>query len=355
MKEEIDWNKLGKYFADECTDEERKEVERWIATDPEAPAKVAALQKIWEMAGQRTGMWDVDRAWSEFSSSAGIGKSAIPERLDLNPVRSSQPVHTIFTFKIISRVAAALLLFLGLPYVALQMRDSHEATGKKEAMREISADRGQRTRFKFSDGTMVTLNGGSVLRFPDQFSHDLREISLEGEALFEVTRLNGVPFIVRAGGASIEVLGTQFSVKAWPGDSHVQVVVAEGKVAFRSEKGKTRKDIILMRGQMSVMTESGELSAPLMVNVEKELSWTNGRLVFDKTSLRDAIKSLDRRYNLVCLTPDTTILSRRLTALFKDEPTNEVLKIIALSLDLRYRRDQDTVLFLDNSRRKHSR
>jgi len=65
------------------------------------------------------------------------------------------------------------------------------------------------------------------------------------------------------------------------------------------------------------------------------------------------MKSLERRYALICVASDSTILSRRLTARFKEESTDEVLKMISLSVDVRYKRNQDTVIFQDNARQKH--
>jgi len=110
-----------------------------------------------------------------------------------------------------------------------------------------------------------------------------------------------------------------------------------------------------MRGQMASMSDGSDLSSPGPVDVEKELSWISGKLLFDKTPLRDALKSLERKYALICVASDSTILSRRLTATFKDEPTDVVLKMISLSLDLRCKRDQDTVRFQDNIRQNKAK
>jgi transmembrane sensor len=353
MQENIDWSKLGRYLASECSDAERKEIDNWIASDPEAEATVAALRQIWGAAAQKTNKWDVDKAWTQLTSKAGIQRPYTPGSRFLHSIANQRNIVHPLARATFWRVAAVIVVFLGISYVAIQFLELREAHNRRPAMREIIADKGQRINLRFDDGTRVTLNAGSSLLFPDHFSRERREVTLKGEALFHAARLNGVPFIVKAEGALVEVLGTQFSVRAWPGENTVQVVVAEGRVEFRAQSGEPDKSVILTPGQMSSMSESGKITPPILVDVDKELAWVSGRLLFDKTPFREAVESLERRYGLVCLTPDTSILSRRLTATFKDEPQNVVLEMISLSLDLRYRCDQDTVVFLDNAGQRH--
>ena len=355
MTRDIDWNTLGKYFAGEGSKEEQEEVEKLIAEDGEFADLVARAREIWESAGEKVHKWDVDRAWGELSSKATLERSHRTQPMVLPSVAKHQTLKFSSAYKSLWRVAAIILVFLGVSYLAFQLRESQGVSDRKPSMREIVAEKGQRITFKFDDGTKVVLNAGSVLRFPDQFGPDRREVHLEGEALFHASRLNGIPFIVRAGGAAVEVLGTQFIVKAWPGEKSVRVIVAEGRVAFHAEGGEVNKSVILMRGQMASMSDGSDLSSPGPVDVEKELSWISGKLLFDKTPLRDALKSLERKYALICVASDSTILSRRLTATFKDEPTDVVLKMISLSLDLRCKRDQDTVRFQDNIRQNKAK
>jgi ferric-dicitrate binding protein FerR (iron transport regulator) len=353
MRRDIDWNRVGRCLAGEASKEEREEFEKLMAEDPEFADTVVGAQEIWRAAGENVYKWDVDRAWGELSSKARLERSHRTQPLVSPSVAKHQTMNFFSAYKLIWRVAAIVLAFLGVSYLAFHLRESQGESDRKLPMREIVAEKGQRITFKFDEGTEVVLNAGSVLRFPDQFGSDRREVYLEGEALFQASRLNGIPFIVRAGAAAVEVLGTQFSVRAWPGEKNVRVIVAEGKVAFRAEGGRVNKSVILLRGQMSSVSDGGDLSSPSSVDVEEELSWVSGKLLFDKTPLRDALKSLERRYALICMVSDSTILSRRLTATFKDESTDEVLKIISLSLDLRYKRNQDTVIFRDNLRQKY--
>ena len=353
MSRDIDWSRVGRYLAREASREEQEEFARLLAEDPEFADLVAEARKIWEAAGESVQKWDVDRAWDELSSKARLERSKGTQSLVPPSYAKHQTKKYYSAYKLLWRVAAIILVFLGVSYLAFHLRESEGESGRKVPIREIVAEKGQRVTFKFEESTEVMLNAGSVLRFPDQFGSDRREVYLEGEALFHASRVNGIPFIVRAGAAAVEVVGTQFTVRAWPGEKNVRVIVAEGKVAFRAEGGRVDRSVILVRGQMASVSDGGDLSVPSSVDVERELSWVSGKLLFDKTPLRDAMKSLERRYAFICMVADSTILSRRLTARFKEESTDEVLKMISLSLDLRYKRDQDTVIFRDNTRQKH--
>ncbi len=353
MSKDIDWNRVGRYLAGEASKEEREEFERLMAEDSEFADLVASAQEIWRAAGENVHKWDVDRVWEELSAKAGLVRTHRTSPLVTRSFAKHQSIKFFSVYRLYWRVAAIILVFLGVSYLAFRLRESQGENDGKLSMREIVAQKGQRITFKLDEGTEVVLNAGSALRFVDHFGSDRREVYLEGEALFHASRLNGIPFIVRAGAATVEVLGTQFAVRAWPGEKNVRVVVAEGKVAFRAEGGRVNKSLILTRGQMSSVSDGSDLSAPSAVDVEKELSWVSGKLLFDKTPLGEALKSLERRYALICMVSDSTILSRRLTATFKDEPTDVVLRIVSLSLDVRYKHNQDTVILLDNTRERH--
>lgn len=150
---------------------------------------------------------------------------------------------------------------------------------------------------------------------------------------------------MRADDALIEVLGTKFNVRVWHEENHVHVVVADGKVAFRSQRGNNPQHVVLVKGQVSKLTENGRLTPPKNVDLDKQLDWVSGLLVFDDDSLGEVLRRLERKYNLFCMVSDSSLLSRHLTASFKDEPVQDILKIVALTLGLQYRKSDGTVVF----------
>jgi transmembrane sensor len=197
-------------------------------------------------------------------------------------------------------------------------------------MREVATVRGQRAELRFPDGTRITLAADSRLRFPGVFKGRTRDVYLEGEALFRVTHDPARPFLVRAAGSVTEDLGTEFGLKAYPGTGHVQVVVAEGKVALRPGTAPSSGGLVLTSNQLGRLTPDGQGTITDHVDVDRYLGWSRGRLAFDV------------EFEI----PDSAVAARHLTASFGQEPLPDVLRIITLSLDIRYERVGGTVVFL---------
>jgi ferric-dicitrate binding protein FerR (iron transport regulator) len=195
------------------------------------------------------------------------------------------------------------------------------------------------------------LNAASAISFPERSTQGLRECTLHGEAYFEVAHNDRMPFIVHTDGATIEVLGTEFNVQAWPEDKQINVVVADGRVLFRSTQVSDLQQVFLTKGQMSHLSEKGIISPPVNVDISKQLAWINGGLAFENTRLQDVLRSLERRYNITFSISDSSLLTHRLTSNFtKDQPINKILDIIAISVDVKYKHmKKDTVVLYSHS------
>jgi len=109
---------------------------------------------------------------------------------------------------------------------------------------ELLIGKGEEYQLVLSDGTRVWLNSETSLKFPVQFTHNKREVILEGEAFFEVTKNPNAPFIVKTGQMDVEVLGTSFNVSAYKDEATVQATLVEGKVKVSSQYGNASEQIL---------------------------------------------------------------------------------------------------------------
>jgi ferric-dicitrate binding protein FerR (iron transport regulator) len=189
--------------------------------------------------------------------------------------------------------------------------------------------------FRLSDGTRVILGAASRLQVPAAYGDSHRNIRLEGEAYFEAEHDEARPFTVYTAGGVVEDLGTRFDVLAYRGDTVVQVVVAEGKVAL-GDRG--RRGVVLVAGQLGRLRPDGSAAVERDVDVARKLAWTDGRLVFANTALRDALPQLSRWYDLEFRVADSTITALPLTATFPAQATPDVLDLLALTLGVRQER-----------------
>jgi transmembrane sensor len=353
---EIDWELLNRYLAGEATDEERERIEAWLAEDPERWAQLAALRDA--LAQADLGDSAVEQAKAEVwarlerelggagQGARGSGRAGTP-RLSGGARDFALPPSR--RWSVGAQIAAALLVAVlgGVGAFALLYRDRPAVP----QLRVANTAAGQRSVFRLPDGTRVVLGVASTLRFPAAFEGGSRDVSLEGEAYFEVSHDELRGFVVRAGDLVAKDLGTQFTVRAYPEDAGARVVVREGRVAIRAAGAAAASERVVAPGQL------GRLAAGNKPTVEPAdtavyFAWTEGRLVFDGTPLRDALPQLSRWFDLEFRLADTALGGIPLSATLRTQPTPDVLDNLAASLGLRERRDGRVVtLFLADSGR----
>jgi ferric-dicitrate binding protein FerR (iron transport regulator) len=156
--------------------------------------------------------------------------------------------------------------------------------------------RGGEFNLVLSDGTRVFVNSMSKLEFPVNFTGNKREISLEGEAYFEVAKDKTRPFIVKIKGVQVEVLGTTFNIKAYPEDHQSFTTLVEGKVKLCSGN-QSDNDYFLMPDQQAVYDPSSKGVVINKVDAGKIVQWTTGRYYFSDQPLDEIMKTLSRWYD----------------------------------------------------------
>ncbi|HKK45698.1 MAG TPA: FecR domain-containing protein [Balneolaceae bacterium] len=342
----MNWHLLQKYLSKECSPKERKKVEVWIKADEQNREFMKSLQKIWEVEPQDEIKVDAQAAWNSFRH-----KLTIEDRQNRN---KNQKLHNSIYFNrkfswgkaaVVGAAAAILIAFL---YVYVPHSSTHnQLADNGQEMERITTQRGQRTVVRLSDGTKVHLNAASMIKIPSDYGDSTRDVYLEGEAFFEVTHNPQKPFLVHTPNAYTKVLGTKFDVKAYPGDDPVQVVVKEGLVALNSSINPNTTHNKIARNHMGTLDRKGNMKIS-EVQIDSYLGWKDGRLIFKSTPLKNMVPQLERWYDININVADSSLYSQRMTASFKDEPTSEVLKIIALSLNASYERKGRTVTFHAN-------
>jgi ferric-dicitrate binding protein FerR (iron transport regulator) len=351
INQDLDFQKFARYFAKECSEEERKEIEAWIEADPLRREFVESFQKIWEAAGQSLDEWDVDRAWKNVARRVRIHSPYFHTHLAQEQTWTKRFWRKLSATPSV-RFALIVVSLVGISYFIAQLMSTQEKAPHQTVMREITTNKGEQARIRLADGTAVLLNAQSLLRVPEKLTGNKREVYLEGEAYFDVKRADDIGFSIQLRNARIEVLGTRFTVHAWPDDNRVRVVVAEGKVSFRSDRAKKPQQVVVTTSEMSMMAEDGTLLPPIRVDLDKQLDWVFGRMEFENTTFREVLKRLERRFNLSFSISDSTMLRRRLTASFKEESLDEILQIITLTLNLRYERKDEHVTFFSRQQQK---
>jgi transmembrane sensor len=199
---------------------------------------------------------------------------------------------------------------------------------------------------RLADGSSVVLAPESKLWIPSDFGRTVREVRLQGEAYFEVAHDSTRPFLVHAAESITRVLGTQFSVRAYPADHQVDVMVRSGRVSVRAARGVSGTEAVITRGQLARLDSLGLTTVMSRADVEQALAWTDGRLAFDKEAFRDIIPQLERWYHLRIRLADPALGARRITATFGNESEDQILDALALLLDAHVAREGPVATFV---------
>ena len=201
----------------------------------------------------------------------------------------------------------------------------YTTTGQSGSLRynKLIVPRKYTYTLKFSDGTEVILNAGSILRYPVDFAGDKREVELVGEAFFKVAK-SDKPFLVRMGENNITVYGTQFNV--YSRENHdLEIVLVEGSIGF---KAGNQKEIKLRPSQMVVrQLENGEIRVK-EVNPRDYIMWVENMFVFKGQTLGRIMSELSIWYGVqIKVRPDQE--NTKLTLITnKDNSLDEVFKFI---------------------------
>jgi len=188
---------------------------------------------------------------------------------------------------------------------------------------------------QLSDGTKVWLNSSSKLEYPQTFDTSLpREVSLTGEAFFEVAKAADWPFIVHTGAVKTTVLGTAFNIKAYPGMQNINVSVKHGKVAV----SKDNQTLATLESNQELRVALGQ-NAPtpaeeLTLSSKVAGKWKEGYLDYEDETIASVIADLERFYGIRVSLRDETLANEEITiSLRRDSHPEFALDILCRLLD----------------------
>ena len=182
-----------------------------------------------------------------------------------------------------------------------------------------------------SDGTEVMLNAGSTLKYPVVFENDIREVELEGEAFFKVTKSKKIPFIVKANEVNVTVYGTVFNVSSYGDENLVLTTLVEGSVGV-SLNNNAGSEIKIKPGQQHNYNKGYGTSETKEVNTEQYIAWTKGMFQFENEPIENILKAMSRWYDFNYEFKDDNLKKQRFTlSLGKYDNVTKILDMISIS------------------------
>jgi len=221
--------------------------------------------------------------------------------------------------KVRSTVAFALLI--ALPMIGIFLYQQYNET----RLVTVENRSGQESDFKLPDGTRVWLNGASKLVYQSSFGNT-REVTLEGEAFFDVVEDKTKPFVVNTSKIVIKVLGTAFNVKSYQDERSIETTLVRGKVMIEIPESK-KSPIVLAESQQAVYSKESKQLQLADVQTDPITSWTTGKLIFNNETFSEIKKKLERYYGVHILLNDDRNLSCHYSATIDNVPLLKVLEL----------------------------
>jgi len=321
MNEQIDII-IAKKLAGEASEEDARLLDEWLAAD----------------AGNKTVYEQVAKAWQrseELLNGTGFNKSAAWDKVASRitaPTEVKKPRMMPLWVKYASGIAAILLVGL------IIMRP-----GSDSGMVTMIADVGN-LDVVLPDNSHITLRKGSKLTYPKDFAGNTRNVSLEGEAFFDVHRDVTKPFIIDAQSVDVKVLGTSFDVTC--NETDATVTVATGKVQMTS-KQKTANYLILTPGEHGVYKK--QQLTETSIEGANYLYWKTGKLVYENKSLEYILNELSQLQALN-ITPDATMTTdmrqQLINISFNNQTIEEILNELCLVAQCKWQQTDNNYVIL---------
>ena len=312
---------LISYYDGKATADEVREIEAWIKSSDGNKKKAIDIYTLLLMTDAQQ----------------------VAENIDLNEELTKVKGHMqgskyhIPWWSWMQRVAVFLLIPMTITIFIL-LYQSGSAAPIRTQLYEIRTQPGMITSFRLPDSTLVYLNSGSVLKYPSAFTGDIREVSLDGEAYFDVTKDSTRKFIVSTlQNSKVEVLGTHFNLEAFDEMDEVITTLVEGKVEFVYEKDGQGSKILMRPGQKVIYNNKDGQILSYNTNGESELAWMDQKIIFDKTPFKAALHILKKRYNVDFIVNTSKFDKYTFTGAFTEQYIEEILENFKISSHIRWR------------------
>ncbi len=280
---------------------------------------------------------------------------------------------------LIYRIAAAIVIGFFIGGLSAYIIQNRIKLNNNISYHEISVPLGAKSKITLPDGSQIWLNAGSKLKYTNLFNVANREVILEGEGYFNVSKNEKLTFTVNAADLAIKAVGTIFNVKAYPEESTVQTVLVEGKINIRKQKAeRNSKVIVLLPNQSATYFKSdtriyvsesvrnnkkadninktlsvkkGRIYLSRQVESELYTSWKDEYWIFKSEPLSELAKKIERRYNVIITFDSENLKNYRFSGSFKDETLEQVLTAIELSSPVTYSINGKNIIFKEDKKK----
>jgi ferric-dicitrate binding protein FerR (iron transport regulator) len=361
------WNLVALKLSGEATPEELTELQFIIETSPDSQNIVRSIEIYWNERNELSDDDETEEERFHLILNAGNKNEGIKKDItERNFVNSIKVIKDRFAL-----VAASVLLILALAFLLKSQSNNNINFSSKSELQQVYVKPGSKSKIILPDGTVVHLNSSSRLTYSNTFNNNLREVYLEGEAFFDVTKDAKHPFIVHTSGIDIKVLGTLFNVKSYAQDSTIETSLLRGSIEVYKKDETSAPKVIMRPNEKLVFTKTrnekisvankplasstkntnadenisiSNLPAGKPDSLKEETSWVYNKLVIDEDDFTKMAEKMERWYGVKIEIQSPQLRQYHFKGTFENETIEQALNALQLTVKFKYKINKDVII-----------
>lgn len=305
---------ITKFLSNEASIAETKQLQEWRNSSDLNEKEFKAIEKLWNISNIKQGneLINIDSEWNILQNKIS-------------------PKGKTITLRTLTSIAASIALFILLSVYAYKYT---QTVSTSTTSAEILAK-------ELPDGSKVSLNANSKIKYNKHFGEKNRMILLQGEGFFDVTKNKKLPFKIETDIAYIEVVGTEFNVNAYKSNSEVKVTVTEGTVWIYAKK-ESKDTLMVNAGETGIFRKSTNTAEKIGEIDLNDLGWETKSFDFNDTALKEVCEKLSNAYHVV-FELDPKVEHCIITVSFDQKELGTILKLLKNTLNLRIGKKGDAI------------
>lgn len=311
---------MNKYLTGQCSEEEIIEVNAWMKESEENARQLFRMEEVYHLG-----------KFNQYADGQRMARAEkqLYKKLDEEKGKQKKILRMHRWMRYAAAVAVMLVIGGGAGYWFYQ-------NGTDQQVMVAVANEGIVKEVVLPDGTKVWLNNSATLKYPREFSEKERNVYLEGEAYFEVTKNRHKPFTVQSDAMRVRVLGTTFNFKCDKRCRIAEATLIEGEIEVKGNKEEGQ--IILAPGQRAELNKNNGRLTVKQVDAKMDAVWHDNLIPFQKADIFTITKALERFYEVkIILSPDIRPDKTYSGVLKRKSNIESVLKSLQNSIPIDYK------------------
>lgn len=315
---------IVKFLEGKCSEQELNELNSWMDQSDKNAEALFSMEETFHIGKAQAQLSDIELAHAE---------NKLFKRIAAEQQKQKRTLHIR---QWMQYAAAAVVL------ICIGSVTAHYLTSHHPDMLVAIANEGIVKEIDLPDGTKVWLNNNGVLKYPREFTGKDRNVFLNGEAYFDVTKDKKKPFIVDSEAMRVEVLGTVFNFKSYKNAQYAVATLIEGEIEVKGMHDEGQ--IILAPGQRAELNRKTNRLIVKQVDAQMDGVWHNDLIPFEKANIFTITKALERFYDVkIILSPDIQTDKTYSGVLRKKETIESVLSSLQNSIPFNYKIEKSNI------------